>query len=137
MRVRFTVHGNPQPQGSTKAFIPKGWNRPIITSDNSKLKPWRQDVSNQALVAMQGERPSVEAVHVNCKFYFLKPKSTKKSVLWKTTKPDLDKLLRGIFDGLTGICFVDDSQIVSCETTKSFCESNERVDVEVRTMLRV
>ena len=134
MRVSFTVQGKPQPQGSTRAFMPKGARFPIVTTDNKTLKPWRQDVSSQALLSMAGEKPTMDAVHVTCKFYFVKPKSVHKSIVYKITKPDLDKLLRGIFDGMTGICFLDDSQIVSCESGKYFCDSNERAEVEVMTM---
>ncbi len=38
--VKFTVYGRPVPQGSTRSFIPKGWTRAVITTDNKKLKPW-------------------------------------------------------------------------------------------------
>lgn len=34
MRVSFTVLGTPQPQGSAKGFVPKGWTRAVITTDN-------------------------------------------------------------------------------------------------------
>lgn len=129
MTVSFTVHGKPQPQGSTRAFIPRGWKRAIITSANKNLKPWRQDVSDQARAAMGGAMPDEGPIHVTCKFYFLKPKSAKKSVVYKITAPDIDKLLRGIFDGMTGICFRDDAQVVSCQSTKQFSASDERVEV--------
>lgn len=131
MNVDFIVHGHPQPQGSTKAFVPKGWIRPIITTDNKTLKPWRQDVSSQALIAMSGNQPAIDAVHVSCKFYFLRPKSVK--LVHKITKPDIDKLMRAIFDSLTGICFKDDSQIVSCQATKHFGE-REYAEIEVHSM---
>jgi len=35
--LTFQVYGEAQPQGSAKAFIPKGWKRPILTSDNAQL----------------------------------------------------------------------------------------------------
>lgn len=132
MTVTFQVQGRPQPQGSTRAFMPKGFKHPIITTDNTKLKPWRQDVASQAMLAMANREPFCGAVAVIAKFYFLKPKSAKASIVHKITKPDIDKLERGIFDSLTGICFVDDSQVVSSSATKEFCASNERVEVEVR-----
>ena len=73
MRVEFTVHGTPQPQGSAKAFIPKGWKRAIITSDNRSLKPWRQDVSAMASEAMQlagvGGYPIDEAVRDHVRIF--------------------------------------------------------------------
>src|SRR5580693_4611109 len=49
----FTVFGVAQPQGSTRAFIPRGWTRAVITTDNAKLKPWRQELTQTAMVAMR------------------------------------------------------------------------------------
>ncbi len=40
--IEFTVYGVPIPQGSTKAFVPKGWTRPVVTHDSARTKPWRQ-----------------------------------------------------------------------------------------------
>ena len=131
MRIEFTVHGKPQPQGSAKAFIPKGWNRAIITSDNKTLKPWRQDVSAMALQAMAGQPMELGAVRVTVSFWWSKPKSTKKSVVHKITKPDIDKCLRSILDSLTGIAFKDDSQVVECHILKWFGDQEgARVTVE-------
>lgn len=131
MRVEFTVYGKPQPQGSAKAFIPKGWNRAIITSDNKTLKPWRQDVSAMAAQAMIGGVMTENAVRVLISFFWLRPKSTKKSVAHKITKPDIDKCLRSILDSLTGIVFQDDSQVVECHIFKRFGQrEGARVIVE-------
>ena len=118
MRVQFTVFGKPQPQGSAKAFIPKGWNRAVITSDNKTLKPWRQDVSMMAQHAMGGQDIATGPVSVEISFSFARPKSVKAP--HKTTKPDLDKLLRGILDSLSGIVFRDDAQVVHCSVSKQY-----------------
>ena len=118
--VRFAVLGTPQPQGSAKAFIPKGWSRAIITSDNKKLKPWRQDAAQQALEAMDGVKPVKCAVVVYVTFHFARPKSLPKRVVHKTTKSDVDKLARGILDSLTGTVFEDDSQVIALMATKQF-----------------
>lgn len=32
--------------------------------------------------------------------------------------PDLDKLVRGVLDALTGVCYVDDSQVVKIDAQK-------------------
>jgi Holliday junction resolvase RusA-like endonuclease len=100
MRIAITVHGKPEPQGSSRAFIPKGWKRAIITSDNARLKPWRQQVSGMANEAMLGQTIAVGPVSVCATFYFAKPKSVKKSVEYKISRPDLDKLVRGVLDAL-------------------------------------
>jgi len=132
--LTFTVFGHPEPQGSTKAFIPKGWNRAIITSDNKKTKPWRQEIAGAALSAMQSQGVTMlereHPVHVRVEFYFAKPKSTKKSVIAKVTKPDGDKLERSVWDALTGIAFEDDSQVVEWSGGKYF-GTPERVEITV------
>lgn len=134
MHLHFTVQGKPQPQGSVRAFMPKGWTRPILTSDNKTLKPWRQDVSAHAREAMEGSLPSESAIGVKINFFFLRPKSTKKSVVHKLTKPDVDKCARSILDSLTGICFMDDSQVVVLAAAKAFCEADERAEIEVQEL---
>ena len=124
MKLLFTVYGVPIPQGSMKAFTPKGWTRPILTSDNKKTKPWRQEVAGAALEAMQryGFEKLDRSVPVTLtlNFAFSKPKSTKRTVVAKTTKPDADKLARSILDSLTGIAFEDDSQVTELHVFKYF-----------------
>lgn len=133
MLIEFEVHGKPQPQGSAKAFIPKGWNRAVITSDNKTLKPWRQDVSQVALQAMRGNPPAESPVRVSVIFRFARPKSVKASVAYKTTKPDVDKLLRSVLDSMTGIVFRDDSQVVMLVGQKEFAAA-EGASVRVTTI---
>lgn len=137
MEFSFTIFGVPQPQGSTRAFIPKGWERPIITSDNSKLKPWRQELAQTAMVAMRGCGAKMAArgvpISISLTFYFERPKSEKKSAIHKVTKPDLDKLLRAVLDGLTGIVYADDGQVCVAECRKLF-GSPARLEIQVSTL---
>ena len=118
--MKFTVLGSPIPQGSMKAFTPKGWKRPILTSDNKKTKPWRQDVGQICLAELHGS-PAGRGVpmRVMIAFYFERPKSVK-SLAEKTTKPDIDKLARAVLDAITGIAFEDDSQVTELFVTKSY-----------------
>lgn len=132
--ICFTIYGIPQPQGSTRAFIPKGWSRPVITTDNKSLKPWRQDVSQTAQLEMQKAGLSIvqnKPIFLCANFYFDRPKSLKKSIVQKITKPDLDKLFRALSDALTGIVFKDDSQIVASTVVKSFGAPRMEVGVQV------
>lgn len=119
----FIVFGTPIPQGSMKAFLPKGWNRAVITSDNTKLKPWRQMLSVTVLDAMHSSKVQLierlAAVSVEVTFFFERPQSCKKQVN-KTTKPDMDKLLRSLFDAMTGIVFADDAQVCHVTMEKVF-----------------
>lgn len=130
--IQFTVLGNPQPQGSTRAFIPKGWNRAIITSDNPKNKSWRQETASQAINAMNGREMFMGAVELVADFYFDRPTSKKKA-LHKITKPDVSKLARSVEDAMTGIVYKDDSQIVS-ETVRKHFGLPARVEIQVRQL---
>lgn len=133
MKLAFTVYGTPIPQGSTRAFIPKGWSRPLITAANSKTKPWRQEIASTALAEIERQRfaPRMEGpVSLTAYFFFERPKSLSKSLISKTTKPDIDKLLRALQDALTGIAFKDDSQITGVTVGKTF-GSPARVEIEI------
>lgn len=48
-----------------------------------------------------------------------------------TTRPDLDNYAKLIMDGLTGVCFVDDAQVVTLALAKYFSE-RPRLEVTVR-----
>lgn len=136
----LTVYCKPQPQGSSRAFIPKGWNRAVITSDNKGLKTFRQEASKAALVARQaagfndlifGKHVPVEASFV---FYFQRPPSVPKKRTEHVVKPDLSKLVRAAEDSLTGIVFHDDSQIVSYGNTRKEYGLPERAEITVRAV---
>jgi crossover junction endodeoxyribonuclease RusA len=119
-RVFFQVFGQPVPQGSVKAFIPKGWTRPVLTSTGGKkLKSWRQDVSTVALAARPAGWELEGVFSVTVTFYFVRPKSAKKRD-YPNVLPDLDKLLRALGDSLTGILVDDDSRIVHWEGWKKY-----------------
>lgn len=132
LEVSFTCFGTPVPQGSTRAFIPKGWSRPIITAANSKTKPWRQEIAGACIAAIGNCEAAGSAVpiRIEVQFFFDKPKSTKKSVTDKVTKPDLDKLVRSCLDALTGIAFDDDSQVTEIIASKGF-GSPARMEVKI------
>jgi Holliday junction resolvase RusA-like endonuclease len=119
--LRFVVYGVPIPKGSTRAFVPKGWTRPIITADNAKTKPWQESVVSAAREALAGAAPIAEPVSLTVSFYLPRPKSAPKRVTRPTKKPDLDKLLRCVKDGLTraGV-YRDDAQVIEVLAGKAF-----------------
>ena len=143
MKLAFTVFCRPEPQGSARAFIPKGWSRPVITSANKELKSFRQQVSvvaHSAMITKQKESNYLlqpfekkASVRMILKFYFHRPKS-KKSTAAMTTRPDLDKLVRAIGDALIGICYHDDSQVNDLQVKKLYGEP-ERTEIEIEVGL--
>lgn len=129
-RLAITVPGEPVPQGSTKAYIPKGWRRPIITGDNPRTKIWRGDVQGATLVAQRTTTTwptlSTKPIRVDVDFVFLRPASvsaTRRPHV--TVKPDLDKTCRALLDALTGFLWRDDAQVVSLTATKAYAEPGE------------
>ena len=133
MRLAFTVYGTPIPQGSMKAF--RRGKKIIVTSDNAKLKPWRHTVTECAVaeVMRQGfvriQRP--HAAHMEVTYFFERPKSYRHPD--KTTKPDLDKLLRATKDALSGVAFDDDSQVTRAVIEKKF-GAPARAEIVVSTV---
>ncbi len=133
--ICFTVFGRPVPQGSTRAFIPKGWRRAVITTDNAKLKPWRQQLSQTVIGLGVDVFAKHVAVQVSLDFYFERPPSVSaKKRPAMTTKPDIDKLIRAVFDALTGTLVTDDAQIMKCHTTKHY-GLPERVEIRIGEIL--
>lgn len=132
--VEFTVYGTPRPQGSMRQFAIKTPTGPhyVMTSANRQLKPWRQQVSGEALTqrtesfSCLNEKP----VALTLNFYFKRPKSAPKSRVMPTVKPDTDKLIRAILDALTGILYHDDAQVVKVTAMKHYGDP-ERVEIRV------
>ena len=135
MRVfSFTVVGVAQTQGSTRAFIPKGWKRAIITNDNPKTKGWRQTIANCAALEFlrgeQGGRFFAGPVELEVVFYLPRPKTllTKKLAgvdVPHTKKPDTDKLARACKDALSKVIWHDDSQVTDLIARKRYCGVGE------------
>jgi Holliday junction resolvase RusA-like endonuclease len=141
LMVQFTVYGKPQPAGSKRAFVVKG--RAVVTDDNAKSKPWKQEVSGTALRAMSDAGvPWMEGpLGLTCVFYLARPKGhygsgrnaaqVKESAPpFPVVKPDATKLVRGVEDALTGIVWKDDAQVVAQTVLKRYGEP-ERVEVTV------
>jgi Holliday junction resolvase RusA-like endonuclease len=117
--VTFAVVGIAQAKGSTRAFVPKGWTRPIITSTNKSVKGWQQLVAECAQGAAAGalfDGPVVLRVD----FYLPRPISLRRFVVFHLRKPDLDKLVRATGDALAGILYRSDAQLVEIHARKLY-----------------
>lgn len=116
------MKGRPIPQGSLK-FIN---GRPIHVRA-ADLAVWRADIARNAEI--RGIRPIQGGVKIECNFVFHRPKSAqKRGFPW--VKPDLDKLIRAVLDGLAGVAYDDDCQVILISAAKTYGET-EGVWVEI------
>ena len=126
----FMVDGTPAPQGS-KRHVGNG----RLIESSKKLKPWRDAVKAAAADEIGSALPIQEPVELKVTFYFLRPKTVKRSV--PSVRPDLDKLVRALLDGLTdGRMFNDDALVVSLTASKQYAEF-EGADITVRGLSEV
>jgi crossover junction endodeoxyribonuclease RusA len=133
-KVAFEVFGVAVAKGSARSFgfmlrdhagqpvIGKN-GKPIIrtatTNDNPKTKGWQQLVAEQAqTVAAAGV--FVGPVVLTVTFRLPRPQSLPKRQLHHVKKPDVDKLVRATNDALTGVLYVDDSQVVDLHARKTY-----------------
>lgn len=130
--VTFTVRGLPIAQGTARAFVRGG--HAVLATDanrtNSPLGAWRAAIRTEGQRAM-GERPPLDGpLSLAVTFWMPSPKShyTAKGVLrptapaWHTGKPDADKLLRALADGLTNVVIRDDALLASILVLKCYGE---------------
>lgn len=130
--MRLRVYGHPRPQGS-KRYVGNG--RFIEASD---VKPWRLAIAREVFqewMRTGDDRPFTEPVIVEAVFYMPRPKSVRR--FWPAVAPDLDKLCRGLGDGLSvdSNCISDDSLIVAWRATKVYAPTPAEAGVSFRITL--
>ena len=131
MLVTFTVSGAPKPKGSMRAFVPKGWNRPVLTTSNARLKAWEQTIRSVAQAHVSAY--TTDPVRVRLRFALPRPKSLSRRASCQphTKRPDVDKLCRATLDALTGILWKDDSQVYSLSALKTYGREEEPPHVTI------
>lgn len=133
--LTFTVFGTAQPKGSARAFVPKGWTRAVVTSDNPKNKGWQQLVAEAASRALGAESFYVAGpVQLTVVFYLPRPKAIKDRLVPHLKKPDLDKLLRSVKDGLTKVVWLDDSQVIAIHAEKRYAAPGQSPRATIRVV---
>lgn len=124
--ISFEVEGIPAPQGSKTAVTQGGRARVIeggSSTGRAAHRAWRQAV-HHAAADMAGDDPIDVPVTVTMTFRFPMPQSRPRRTwstgwAWKSTKPDLDKLVRSTCDSLvTARLVADDARIAQVRAEK-------------------
>lgn len=112
--LAFRVIGVPVPQGSKTVF-----NGRAVDSNQKALNPWRRNVKAAAEHAHMGAAPLDGDLAVSIEFQFVRPKSVRRAR--PSVKPDLDKLVRAVFDAITESgAWVDDARVVTVKASKVY-----------------
>ena len=98
----------------------------MIHSKAVELAAWRADIASAAKLA--GCKPILDPIAITMRFRVKRPKSVKRE--YPTVAPDLDKYVRSVNDGLTGVAFADDSQVIQIIASKEYADS-PGVDIEI------
>lgn len=84
-----------------------------LYNSNKKLQPWRDDVAAACRMQLDEDyEVTLHPVYMDVITWYKRPASHKGEE-WMAQYPDADKVLRGIFDSLTGIVYKDDKQVTS------------------------
>lgn len=111
----LTIHGNPVAQGRPRFFRRGNY---VGAYDPGKSKTWKDSIRLQAI--QQGAKIIENAASMDMVFYLVRPKSLSKKIVHHVKRPDLDNLVKAVKDGLSGVCYKDDSQIVAHTAKKMY-----------------
>lgn len=127
-RVTFTVPGEPQGKGRPRACVRGG---KAATYTPEKTRAYAGVIALAAQRAMAGRPPFAGACAVDMDILCSVPASwsTRKrekalnGILHPTKKPDVDNVEKAIFDGMNGVVWRDDVQVVDVVKRKRYAET--------------
>lgn len=105
----------PIPQGSMRHI----GNGRMIHNKAQELAVYRASLA--LLAKTKFKTPSAEPVSITLEFGIVQPKSVRRPM--PTVPPDIDKLARAVLDALTGIAYIDDSQVVRLAASKVYSQN--------------
>lgn len=114
-----TCYGQPIPQGSKSVAVRGG--KAVMFDDNPALEKWRNDMAIRFTAIRNGAPTIVGPVRVVAAFAVRRPPSIPRNREHPAVKPDLDKLVRALFDSLsTAQVWTDDSRVISMQAWKQY-----------------
>lgn len=115
MQIEFFVPGEPTPKQSFRAGGKNGGYA------DPRVKAWQDTVGWQAKESNPGFSLLDVTLHVDLDFF-----------LGNKRRVDLDNLSKGVLDGLKGVLFVDDSQVVELHLRKFIDARNCGVRIKIK-----
>jgi Holliday junction resolvase RusA-like endonuclease len=124
-RIVFNVPGTPVGKGRPR-FARRG--KFVATYTPEKTASYENLIKVKAMDAMRGCKPLEGALSAYIYLTVTPPASWSKKKqaqalngeIQPTTKPDLDNVIKGIFDAMNEIVYLDDKQIISLLCVKRY-----------------
>jgi Holliday junction resolvase RusA-like endonuclease len=117
--VQLRIEGLPKPQGSKRVY-----NGRVVEAAGNALKVWRKAIAAECHKQVtEAHKPFLGPVTVTVVFYLPRPKTvSEKDRALPIVPPDLDKLARGLLDGIgqSEVIWGDDSQVIELKATKVY-----------------
>ena len=135
-QIAFTIPGEPVAKGRARAFVRAGR---VAHYTPAKTENYEARVAIFARQAMAGALPLAGAVSLSVVARFSIPAAWSKKRKQAaaegrehvTKRPDLDNVLKAIKDGMNGIAWLDDSQVVHLVDCRKVYSEQPGVDVIV------
>ena len=119
----FVIYGKPQ-----------GKARPRFSNGHAYTPKQTTDYENQiknAFIAAGGEKIENGGVIIDIDVYYKRATANKKKTS-PTKKPDIDNICKIVLDGLNGVAYADDKQVISLTANKYFAiKGGEKVEVRL------
>ena len=133
--IKFTVDGEPKGKGRPRF---RSFGKFVTTYTDAKTKSLETNIRNTYLgYGFDSNLEENIPVDIDIKFYMPIPKSLsekkKKELIDQphTKKPDIDNMLKSVYDGLNKAAFADDSQVY-CSSNEKLYSLNPRTEVTLR-----
>ncbi len=130
-RYEVLVVGHPRPKGS--------WT-PVYTKSGVKLRPaskkgaqWFKFLHEELKRLWPTKQIAEGPIALELLFKLPRLKSVKRIKPTGRYEGDGDKLERAVLDALTGVAYVDDSQVVTCSWRKQYTEGEPGVHITMST----
>ena len=115
MKIEFVVYG--KPQGKQRPRFSRRSNS-VYTPKNTQA--YERQIAKAYRAAANGLSFGDKPVEIWITAVFAKAKTSKKE--YPTIKPDIDNIQKAVFDGLNGVAYNDDKQILTAVIHKTFCK---------------
>ena len=131
MKLELTVMGEAKPQGSKRGFVTKTGKVALVEMAGNALKLWREAIAMTAQSETKKQNWEITDQPVSMEVIFYMKKPQKPNFVLPGVRPDIDKLLRALLDGLTQAktVYLVDSQLCFLDVRKLYGEP--RVEIKV------